>query len=139
MRIGYTDEEDYPGQFELWQANCERSLHGRAGQQALCDLEAELLSMPNNAKRLIRDDLALDGQVCAVGALMRRRGVAQSRLEEINETDDTDALAVKEAHVPKLVAWKIVEMNDLWWDTVSPEQRYENVLAWVREHIIVAA
>jgi len=40
MRIGYSEDEDYPGQFELWQANCQRSLKGKKGQAALRELEA---------------------------------------------------------------------------------------------------
>lgn len=137
MRISWSDEEDRPGQFDLWQANCRRSLNGRAGQEALRDLESALLAMPE--KRLIVDDLAVDGEVCAVGALMRARGVPQGRLEEISGDDDTDVLAAKEARVPRLVGWKLVELNDYELEHVTPEQRYERVLDWVRERLLPAA
>lgn len=43
MRISYSDEEDHPGQFELWQANVTRSLKGKNGQRALRELESALL------------------------------------------------------------------------------------------------
>lgn len=44
MRISYSDEEDSPGQFALFQANCRRSLQGKKGQAALRELEAALLA-----------------------------------------------------------------------------------------------
>lgn len=131
MRINWSEDEDRPGQFDLWQANCRRSLAGKAGQQALRDLEAELLRMPE--KRLIGNDLAADGKVCAVGALLRGRGMAQSRLEELSDCgDETDEIATAEG-VPRLVAWKLVELNDIELEQRTPERRYEAVLAWVRE------
>lgn len=140
MRIDYSDDEDYPGQFALWQANCERSLDGRRGQQALRDLRDELLAM--SSKRLIAGDLAGGGEVCAVGALLRHRGVEQGELERLAgscDVDDwrTDQIAARYG-VPPLVAWKLVELNDMELSAfrdAAPEQRYVEVLAWVNEHI----
>ena len=31
MRAGYSEEESFPGEFDLWQRNCERSQRGRKG------------------------------------------------------------------------------------------------------------
>lgn len=70
-RIGYSDDEEYPGQFDLWRANVGRSLQGKRGQQALRDLEAALLALPE--KRLIAGNLTKDGMVCTVGALVVAR------------------------------------------------------------------
>lgn len=146
MRINYSDEEDRPGQFDLWQANCRRSLNGRAGQAALRELEAELMAMPE--RRLIADDLAADGEVCAVGALMKRRLVtagaeptaAQARLEDLNDSEwESDYVAAQETRVPRLVAWKLVELNDIELEGMTPEARYSAVLEWVRGQITAAA
>ena len=49
MRVNYSEDEDYGGQFNLWQANCRRSRRGKKGQAALRELEAALLGMPENA------------------------------------------------------------------------------------------
>ena len=74
--------------------------------------------------------------------------------------DDTAEWATDNLDVPKLVAWKVVEMNDIQLDTVwerhlgpvklghghyqggvpfirdmMPEERYELMLAWVREQL----
>ena len=134
MRINWCDEEERPGQFALWQANCERSMRGKRGRQALLDLEAELLSMTD--KRLIGDDLAANGEVCAVGALMRHRGVDQQHLEQLNDSGlESDELAVREAKVPSLVAWNLVELNDIELEHATPEERYQTVLSRVQTYL----
>ena len=71
MRISYSDEEDYTGQFDLWQANCERSLRGKQGQVELKELRAALLDLPD--KRLLYELLEDDeGGVCVIGAYGKR-------------------------------------------------------------------
>ncbi len=168
MRLNYADDEDFSGQFELWQANCQRSLRGRKGQSALRRLEAALVSMPEKALRKGKL-VAHDGSVCAIGALARAEGKLPA-LEPItgdwedDDVDPTDEWATDNLDIPKLVAWKVVEQNDLQLDTVwerhygpvqrgygsyhggiafirdmTPEERYNAMLAWVRSQIIDSA
>lgn len=171
MRINYTDEEDRPGQFALWRANCRRSLRGKKGQAALRRLEAALLAMPE--KSLRRGKLvASDGSVCAIGALARAEGKLPEPEpvdpewddEDEDDTDDTAEFAEAKLDVPHLVAWRVVEQNDLQFDTkwvrlegpvrshwelthqwphnlymvvpLTGEERYEKMLAWVRENLL---
>jgi hypothetical protein len=159
MRIGYADEESYPGQFELYRANTERQIAGRKGQKALRDLEEALLALPS--KRLVLKHLAeRDGGVCAIGALLvlkrQRAGMSyDDAVRDIIATHDcdsepdtmTDEVAVAEGVAPPLVAWRLVELNDVllesFWDTEAathvkptPEERYERVLAWVRSQLV---
>ena len=172
MRIGYSDEEDYPNQFELWQGNCRRSLRGRKGQAFLRELEAALVALPE--KRLIADDVAKAGEVCAVGAWLlkkrteagRPRADVLAELEAIDSEDcQTDDLAISEG-APRLCAWSVVELNDILCDTqwvkyqgpersafcyennyrslggypvpLTPEERYERILTWVRANLLTA-
>jgi hypothetical protein len=127
MRINYSEEEDYPGQFELWQANCRRSLRGKAGQEELRELRAALLALPE--KRLIHGELENEeGEVCAIGAYGKRKGLDLSKFDVDSDTDEVGIAG----GMPALVAWKVVEMNDMELDLdVTPEQRYEKMLAWV--------
>lgn len=137
MRISYTDEEDYPGQFGLWQGNCDRSISSKAGQSALRELEQALLALPE--KRLIANALEdADGEVCAIGALAKYRGVTPK-----GDPEEMELIGV-ELGMPKLVAWKVVALNDIDTDfyydkkdgrrvPYTPEQRYERVLAQVRK------
>ncbi len=130
MRLSYSEEEDYPGQFGLWQGNCKRSLKGKDGQAELKELRAALLALPE--KRLIHGSLIdADGEVCAVGAYARYKGLNLSKFDPESDTDDVGI----EAGMPKLVAWKVVEMNDMELDTETPEKRYEKMLTWVESQL----
>lgn len=136
MRINYSEEEDYPGQFELWQANCVRSLKGKDGQAELRVLRDALLALPE--KRLIHGSLVdEDGEVCAIGAYVKHKGLD---LEKFAPDRGTDEVGIA-AGMPRLVAWKVVEENDhvlhdTWrpeggYRLLTPEERYEGMLAWV--------
>ncbi len=155
MRLNYSDEEDYPGQYALWQANCRRSLRGRAGQRELRELEAALLALPE--KRLIRNALTDDdGGVCAIACYAKHKGFDVSKFDPEYESDEVGIAA----GMPDLVAWKVVALNDIECDDVwevalgpvqpgygvyrggiplvremEPEERYEKVLMWVRAQI----
>lgn len=155
MRLNYSDEEDRPGQFALWDANCRRSIKGAIGQRELRELEAALLALPE--KRLIRDLLEDEqGGVCAIGCYAKHKGVDLSTFDPEDESDEVGVAA----GMPRLVAWKIVALNDITLDTVwevahgpverghgiykggiplirdmTPEERYARVLAWVRAQL----
>jgi len=126
-RISYCDEEDFPGQFDLWQGNCERSLRGKKGQEELGELRAALLDLPD--KRLLHKALEdEEGGVCAIGAYGKRKGVDLSKFDLDTDTDEVGIVG----GMPRLVAWKVVEMNDFQFDRhFTPEQRYEKMLAWI--------
>jgi hypothetical protein len=137
MRIGYSDEEDYPGQFGLWQGNCSRSLSGRNGQASLRELEAALVALPS--KRLIANELDDGEDVCAIGALVRYKQHTPKADPEC-EMEDIGV----ECGMPRLVAWKVVELNDIELDyrwtggsrvPYTPEERYISVLQWVRKQL----
>ena len=157
MRIEYTEDEDYPGQFNFYQANCNRSLTGRRGQAALRELEAALLAL--SAKRLIANELDNGADCCAIGALARRKGLTF----DIDPEDGGMEEVGVECGMPRLVAWKVVEANDIDNETysvrapgpnvycwpqytpgysliveVTPEQRYVSVLEWVRSMLRAA-
>ncbi len=152
-RINYCDDEDFPGQFDLWNGNIERSCAGYFGQWALKELETALLALPK--PRLVRKALADDGDVCAVGclvlALREKRGhdraavLADLQTSDPDDDDAAERMAVP-LGVPRLVVWKLVALNDIEcesrWDPVrqrsedmTPEERFDHVLAWVRSHL----
>jgi hypothetical protein len=125
-RISYCDEEEYGGQFELWQANCRRSLQGKEGQAELLVLHESLLALPE--KRLIYGSLVNeDGEVCGIGAYARHKGLS---LDEFDPEYDTYDVGVY-AGMPKLVAWTVVCKNDYDYFHLTPEQRYASMLRWV--------
>ena len=130
MRLSYSEDEDFAGQFFLWQANCERSLRGRQGQVELKELRAALLALPQ--KRLILGLLEDEqGDLCAIGAYAKRKGLDLSKYDVDSDTPDVGI----EGGMPRLVAWKVVEMNDIEFDHLTPEKRYEQMLAWVESKL----
>lgn len=143
MRIGYAEEESFPGQAELWEANLRRSLEGRKGQQSLRELEAALLALPE--KRLIADELESDkGEVCAVGALAKFKHYSGSMslpevYDELDEYKVEEAMlaVAKDLGVPKLVAVAIIQQNDedAHHHSMTPERRYERLLDWTQQRI----
>ena len=153
-RLNYSDDEDFSGQCALWQANCRRSLRGLAGQRALRDLETALLALPE--PRLIRDRLWQDGEVCAIGAYAQYKGLDIRTWDPEDESDEVGVAA----GMPRLVAWKVVEFNDIdlnvVWEVadgplnryqatyhggtalvrdMTPEERYQRMLAWVQRQL----
>ncbi len=123
-RISYSEEEQFPGQFFLWRANSARSLLGKAGQAALRELRDALLALPT--KRLVVGVLDNGADCCAIGALVRRKGITPKADPEY-EMEDVGV----ECGMPRLVAWRVVEENDMATYSMTPEQRYAAILAWV--------
>lgn len=142
MRIHCAEEEDFPGQAELWAANVERSLKGKRGQASLRELETALLALPE--KQLIADDLQdATGRNCALAALAKLKGVDIPKLAE--PEDEYDEIAVHDQMVslgerlgvPRLVATEIVYRNDDDWrpKRETPEERYQRMLRWTQRQL----
>ncbi len=73
-RFNFDDGEGMP--WGLWEGVVSSALGGRKGQAALAAMESALVALPE--PRLIRDHIAADGAVCAVGALVaHQRAMAE--------------------------------------------------------------
>lgn len=154
-RLNYSEDEEFAGQFALWQANVRRSLNGKRGQAALKHFRDALLALPH--KRLIANALVegLDEDivaetltfkreeldVCAIGAarLYQEAGplldfTILELYEATNENEDAVEYAPKS--YPPLVAWELVSKNDFTYGAVTPEARYELMLGWVNSRIL---
>lgn len=131
MRFNYSEDEDFDGQFELYEANCSRSLCGKKGQAELRILRDALLAMPK--KELIHEALHdEDGGMCAIGAYAQAKGVDIKTLDPEDATDEVG----QEAGMPRLVAWTVVMKNDIDFDRHTPEKRYQAMLNWVNLQIL---
>jgi hypothetical protein len=68
-----------------------------------------------------------------VGAYARQKGLD---LQKFDPEDATDDVGIR-AGMPKLVAWKVVEMNDMEYHSgFSPEERYRGMLAWLEKQLL---
>lgn len=154
MRIRFSEDEDFNNAAILWEANQERSLKGRKGQEALRRLEAALLALPE--PKLIADAIEdADGLVCGLGALARYENYEGSLQlpqppadnandeewhEWYSDNDEYGSKTVEDAmlalatalNIPKLVAIAIIYENDDNYGAQTPEARYTKLLAWTR-------
>ena len=153
MRFAGEGGLEFPGQWELWEESLQRAMSGRKGQRAFRDLEQALLELPE--KRLISGRLASKGEVCVVGALVAHRRVANgetreqvlSSLEQMIPEEDqwgyTDEWEAEQATILQAesvgltltLACTLGYLNDEFYKA-TPEERYEQVLSWVRARII---
>lgn len=150
MRFSDGDEE-YPGQWWLWEQALFRAVNGRRGQQILRELEQALLALPE--KQLIEGRLSDGKGVCAVGAyvthkrveageprdevlamLKRRAELADGDLDGWQAEEET-ILQAEATGMQLTLAVSVASLNDEYYP-VTPEQRYERVLEWVQKRII---
>jgi hypothetical protein len=84
-------------------------------------------------KRLIYGSLQdEEGGVCGIGAYARHKGLDLSKFDPESDTDEVGIAA----GMPRLVAWKVVELNDIELVGLTPEKRYEETLRWVKSKIV---
>lgn len=73
-RSDYTDDSDYDNwRAIMYRGAVKSATRGQRGQKLLRDIAQAMDAMPE--KVLIADDLARDGQVCALGAAFQLRGI----------------------------------------------------------------
>lgn len=129
-RSGYSDGCDG---WELikWRGMVASAIRGKRGQKLLRDLLEALDAMP--VKRLIANELeTAEGEVCALGAVGKARGLDMSELDP-EEPEDVAA----EFDIATCLAKEIVYENDEAgpWRGETPEQRWTRVRAWVASKI----
>ena len=124
-RSGYSDDVD-GWQLIRWRGAVTSAIRGKRGQSFFRELLAALDALPE--KRLIDIDLERDGEVCAIGAVGRARGL------DMTEIDPEDHEAVADAFgLPHALACEIMYVNDDdgWHRHDTPEERYARVREWV--------
>lgn len=112
-----------------WRGAVKSAIRGARGQQLLRDMLAALDAMP--VKRLIASTLETNGEVCALGAVGKTRGIDMSRLDPEDPQKVSEAFGVASALVQE-----IAFMNEEWvsYDE-TPEQRWKRMRQWVLEQI----
>lgn len=112
-----------------WRGAVTSAIRGKRGQAFLKEMLTALDTL--EAKRLIRNDLVRDGEVCAIGA------VALARKTDVSAVDpeDRDTVANVFGIAPALAA-EIVNMNDEYSDVEeTPEERYDRMRQWILSEI----
>jgi hypothetical protein len=135
-RSGYSDDCE---NIAMWRGMVASATRGKRGQALLRALLEALDAMPE--KRLIPHELESDGEVCALGALGRARGMDISKLDP--EEPEEVAAAF---NIAPCLAQEIVYMNDEYrarrydpkivgYVDMTPEERWQQMRDWVAKQI----
>lgn len=131
-RSGYQDDIDQQD-LAMWRGRVMSAIRGKRGQKLLRDLAAALDAMPE--KRLIQHEIVKDGEMCALGAVGKFRGV--KGLEELDPCDGGDhheSLSC-DLNIAECMVQEIEWENDEGAYKETPEQRWTRMRRWCDKHI----
>lgn len=127
-RSGYGDDYDSWDTIR-WRGAVKSAIRGKRGQAFLHEMLAALDALPE--KRLITDELEnATGEVCAIGAVGRARGVLMDGLDP----EDREVVAATFG-IAEAMAAEIVYENDEFRRPETPEQRWQRMRNWIESCI----
>lgn len=134
-RSGYSEDydEEFPNATALYHTSVLNAIYGKRGQKFMRELVMALDAMPE--KRLIANELAQEGAVCAIGAVGLARGIDMSAMNP----EDADEVGVAFGIAPRM-AREIVFENDEAGEFYStkietPEARWRRMRDWAAGHL----
>lgn len=129
-RSNYNERDKDNWAFIKWRGQVASAIRGKRGQAFLRELLAALEAMPE--KRLISNHLrSIDGEVCALGALGRARGID---LESV-DPDDYDTIADIFGVAHQVVREIEFENDEVAWRAETPEKRWQHMHAWIERQL----
>ncbi len=136
-RSGYSDDyDDENGALAMYRGVIASATRGKRGQRFFRDLVAALDALP--AKRLVANNLEADGEVCALGAVGKYRGIDLEPLEDCDTLD----LGSKFDIAAQLAAETMYENDEGYYMRYgelpeTPEHRWMRIRKWAAEQIRV--
>lgn len=127
-RSGYTDDCDDKWAMIRWRGAVTSAIRGRRGQAFLVEMAAALDAMPD--KSLIAEELERDGEVCALGAVGKVRGIDMSKVDP----EEYESVAHLFG-IPQSLAQEIMYENDELGRNITPDGRWVRVRSWVENHL----
>jgi hypothetical protein len=139
-RSGYIDDFDDDLALGRWRGVVASAIRGKRGQALLKDMLAALDAMPEKAL-VIGELQTTDGDVCALGALGKVRGIDMVKIDPEYPAQVAAAFDIAEP-----LAQEIVFMNDEYfadrWDQqlrksvpMTDEERWVSMRAWVASKV----
>lgn len=132
-RSGYTDDMDDQWALIRYRGAVRSAIRGKRGQAFLREMLAALDAMPE--KRLVANELEMDGQVCAIGAVGRSRGVDMNALDPEDPEKVAEVFGVNE----KLAREIVWENDEAACGEESPEKRFERMRGWITRNLLPEA
>lgn len=127
-RSGYSDNIEH---WDLirWRGAVASAIRGARGQAFLKEMLAALDAMPE--KKLVAGELQKDGNVCAIGAVGRARGIDMGPIDP----EDRDTVAGVFGIASALTAEIVYENDEGVWHVETPERRWSRMREWVLANI----
>lgn len=129
-RAGYHDD-DGDGNWNLirWRGAVTSATRGKRGQAFLREMLVAFDALPE--KRLVAGDLEVGGEVCAIGAVGRARGVPMGEIDPECYEDVAGRFDLAEA-----LAREIMWINDdCGRHDETPEDRFKRLRRWVEGRV----
>lgn len=128
-RSGYIDDGEH-WHLIMWRGAVASAMRGKRGQAFLKEMLAALDALPTPA--LIEGELELNGDVCAIGAVGKARGIDMHGVDVENHERIANLF-----NIPNSLACEIMWWNDeaYSWRNETPEERFVRVRKWLIEHI----
>jgi len=125
-RSGYTDEYD---SINLWRQAVDRAVAGKRGQAFLRELVAALDALPE-PKLIAGGLLDRSGNVCALGAVAKARGLDVPVMEDTEDAEHTAPEMGKMFGIARSMAGEIMCENEDLVSGETPEARWVRIRAW---------
>jgi hypothetical protein len=131
-RSGYSDDYE---QWSLirWRGAVASAIRGNRGQAFLREMIEALDAMPE--KRLIEEELELNGEVCAMGAVAVKRGLDVSNIDPTEREEVAKAFGIAEAMAAEIA----YENDECAWGVETPEHRWARMRAWAVSNLTKAS
>ena len=154
-RSGYTDDDDDPLATGRWRAQVRSAIRGKRGQAFLRELIAALDAMPEKA--LITEELVTaDGNVCAIGAVCKARGIDVSHVDYYSPEDIAANVGIASQMVAEIeyendecgYRFENVKLPesperpkwapDFTWGRIeeTPEERWQRMRRWAEAKLV---
>lgn len=129
-RSGYNEGCSSEWELICWRGAVTKAIKGKRGQAFLKEMLTCLDAMSD--KKLIKEELITpDGEVCAIGSVMKARGIDVTHVD----VENAEHIAHLTGIAPALVR-EIEFINDEQWPhNVSDELRFERIYDWVVSQI----
>lgn len=111
-----------------WRGAVTSAIRGKRGQKFLREMLAALDALPE--KCLITEELEKNGNVCALGAVGKARGLDMHAIDPEMRDDVAEAFKI-----PPALAAEIMYENDDDYRGETPQDRWKRVRAWVASNL----
>lgn len=132
-RSNYTDDMEDQWALIRWRGAVVSAINGKRGQAFLREMLSALDAMPEKA--LIENEIVLNGEVCAMGAVAVRRGIDVASVDP----EEPEAVAATFGVSTALVQEIAYQNDEGTWKKETPEQRWIRMRAWVVSNLATAA